>query len=78
MNAPDDATEDYHLVRAHLDTVLPALPDIVASALRMRYGMDDGQPRTLTEVGQAAGVTRERVRQIEMRQAAKLRENGKS
>ncbi|MDA8391414.1 MAG: sigma factor-like helix-turn-helix DNA-binding protein, partial [Actinomycetota bacterium] len=41
--------------------------------LRLRFGLDDGQVRTLEEVGRAFGVTRERVRQIEVKTLAKLR-----
>jgi RNA polymerase primary sigma factor len=41
--------------------------------VRMRFGLDDGQPRTLEEVGKEFGVTRERIRQIESKTLAKLR-----
>jgi RNA polymerase primary sigma factor len=41
--------------------------------LRLRFGLDDGRPRTLEEVGQVFGVTRERIRQIESRTLAKLK-----
>jgi RNA polymerase primary sigma factor len=44
----------------------------------MRFGLDDGEPRTLEEVGEAFGVTRERVRQIEVRTIAKLRHPSRS
>ena len=43
------------------------------SVMRMRYGLVDGRPHTLEEVGQVFGITRERVRQIEARSLAKLR-----
>ena len=41
--------------------------------LRLRFGLDDGRPRTLEEVGQEFGVTRERIRQIEARSLSKLK-----
>ncbi len=44
----------------------------------MRFGLHDGQPRTLEEVGRAFGVTRERIRQIEAKTLAKLRSCGDS
>ena len=42
--------------------------------IRMRYGLDDGQPRTLDQIGKAFGLSRERVRQIEREVMAKLRQ----
>ena len=44
-----------------------------AAVMRMRFGLDDGQPRTLEEIGRAQGVTRERIRQIESKAMSKLR-----
>ena len=49
------------------------LGDREREVVRMRYGLTDGEPRTLEEVGRAFGVTRERVRQIEAKSLAKLR-----
>ena len=46
--------------------------------IRMRYGLDDGHPRTLEEVGKAFGVTRERIRQIEAKALRKLRHPSRS
>ena len=52
---------------------LEELDDREKDVVRMRFGLDGGQPRTLEEVGRHFGVTRERVRQIEARTMAKLR-----
>ena len=46
--------------------------------MRLRFGLDDGQPRTLEEVGKEFGVTRERIRQIESKTLAKLRHPSRS
>ena len=61
------------MLRSSVDEVLDALTDREADVLRLRFGIDDGRPRTLEEVGKAFGVTRERIRQIESRTLAKLR-----
>ncbi len=53
--------------------VLADLSDREAEVVRLRFGLDDGRPRTLEEVGKAFGVTRERIRQIETKTLAKLR-----
>jgi RNA polymerase primary sigma factor len=53
--------------------VLATLTEREAGIVRLRYGLTDGQPRTLEQIGQIYGVTRERVRQIESRTMAKLR-----
>jgi RNA polymerase primary sigma factor len=58
------------------DTVIEVLSDLSereAEVVRLRFGLDDGRPRTLEEVGKAFGVTRERIRQIESKTLAKLR-----
>jgi RNA polymerase primary sigma factor len=62
--------------REQLDQVLSRLTDRERDVLRMRFGLDDGAPRTLEEVGQYFHVTRERVRQIELRALKKLRRMG--
>jgi len=62
--------------REQLDQVLARLTDRERDVVRMRYGLDDGSPRTLEEVGQFFQVTRERVRQIELRALKKLRRMG--
>ena len=62
--------------REQLDQILSRLTDREQDIVRMRYGLDDGSPRTLEEVGQFFHVTRERVRQIELRALKKLRRMG--
>jgi RNA polymerase primary sigma factor len=62
--------------RELLESVLSRLTDREHQVLRMRYGLDDGMPRTLEEVGAQFKVTRERVRQIELRALKKLRRLG--
>ncbi len=74
--ADQPALVDYaakNLLRSSLKEVLDSLPERDAEVLRMRFGLGDGRPRTLEEVGNAFGVTRERIRQIESRTLAKLR-----
>jgi RNA polymerase primary sigma factor len=61
------------LLQSHVEAVLDHLGDRERDVVRMRYGLMDGEPRTLEEVGRAFGVTRERVRQIEAKSLAKLR-----
>jgi RNA polymerase primary sigma factor len=62
------------LLSGDVEQLLANLGDRERKVVRMRYGLDDGKPRTLEEVGQAIGVTRERVRQIEAKSLAKLRQ----
>jgi RNA polymerase primary sigma factor len=61
------------MLRAHLDAILATLGEREKRVVTMRYGLIDGNPHTLEEVGQVFGVTRERVRQIEANTLAKLR-----
>ncbi|HVE91848.1 MAG TPA: RNA polymerase sigma factor [Actinomycetota bacterium] len=61
------------MVTSYLAEVLDQLPDREREVIEMRYGLRDGQPKTLEEVGMKFGVTRERIRQIETRTLAKLR-----
>ena len=61
------------LLAQHVEDVLSHLGEREREVVRMRYGLADGEPRTLEEVGRAFGVTRERVRQIEAKSLAKLR-----
>ena len=61
------------MLRSDLDALLGTLGEREKRVVSMRYGLDDGNPHTLEEVGQIFGVTRERVRQIEANTLAKLR-----
>ena len=61
------------LLAQTVQDVLGELSDREAEVVRLRFGLDDGRPRTLEEVGRAFGVTRERIRQIESKTLAKLR-----
>ena len=63
----------HELLHDHLAVVLASLGERERQVVRLRYGLFDGEPRTLEEVGQVFGVTRERVRQIEAKTLAKLR-----
>jgi RNA polymerase primary sigma factor len=61
-----------------LQSVLVTLKEREAGVLRLRFGLTDGRPRTLDEIGRVYGVTRERIRQIEARAMAKLRHPSRS
>ncbi len=74
--APPDDTATYNLLREHLNEVLNTLPPREVRILQLRYGLLDGQPYTLEEVGRKMGVTRERVRQIEAQALSRLRQPG--
>ena len=63
----------YELVREGVNGVLQSLSDRERKVIRLRYGLDDGATRTLEEVGHEFNVTRERIRQIEMKALKKLR-----
>lgn len=64
----------YLMLREHLEALLSTLGDREKSVVQMRYGLADGQPHTLEEIGRKFGVTRERIRQIESRTLSKLRD----
>jgi RNA polymerase sigma factor (sigma-70 family) len=66
------------LMRAHLQNVLDTLDAREAAVVRMRYGLDGGQPKTLDEIGRAFKLSRERIRQIERETMAKLRHPSRS
>lgn len=68
----DDAAASG-MLRQQIATALDQLTERERRVLELRYGLTDGQPRTLEEVGRAFGVTRERVRQIEVKALRKLR-----
>ena len=79
-----DFIEDVHIaspnesatttmLKEQLLAVLDSLTPREEMVLRLRYGLDDGHPRTLEEVGKEFGVTRERIRQIEAKALRKLR-----
>jgi len=69
---PSDAAS-FALLKGQLQDVLHTLTPREEKVLRLRFGLDDGRPRTLEEVGQVFGVTRERIRQIEAKALRKLR-----
>ena len=72
VQAPADAAA-FELIREQLEDVLDTLTPREQRVLRLRFGLDDGRTRTLEEVGQVFGVTRERIRQIEAKALRKLR-----
>jgi len=63
----------HGLLREDLEEVMQSLSDRERTVLKMRFGLDDGHPRTLEEVGRAFNVTRERIRQIEAKALRKLK-----
>ncbi|MFF7988333.1 sigma-70 family RNA polymerase sigma factor [Kitasatospora xanthocidica] len=65
----------FLLLRQHLDAVLATLGERERQVVQLRYGLDDGRPRTLEEIGSVFGVTRERIRQIESKTLVKLRDH---
>lgn len=75
--APPDAAS-FTLLKEQLQDVLDTLAEREAKVLRLRFGIDDGRARTLEEVGQEFGVTRERIRQIEAKALRKLRHPNRS
>lgn len=74
--APDDAAS-YILLQEQIEDVFTCLTDREQQVLILRFGLKDGKPRTLEEVGQHFNVTRERIRQIEGKTLTKLRNRGK-
>jgi RNA polymerase primary sigma factor len=74
---PSDAVS-FTLLQEQLEGVLDTLSDREAGVVRMRFGLTDGQPKTLDEIGKVYGVTRERIRQIESKTMSKLRHPSRS
>ena len=68
----------FRLLQEQLETVLHTLSNREKQVIEMRFGLKDGQPRTLEEVGKTFGVTRERIRQIESKTLSKLRHPSRS
>jgi len=68
----------FGLLQRELDSVLKTLPEREAAVVAMRFGLTDGQPRTLDEIGKEFGLTRERIRQIEAKTLSKLRHPSRS
>ena len=77
MMVPSDAAA-YTLLKEQLLGVLGTLTEREQKVLRLRFGLDDGRPRTLEEVGKEFNVTRERIRQIEAKALRKLRHPSRS
>ncbi len=75
--APASAAS-YILLKEQLDGVLDTLTEREKRVLELRFGIEDGRPRTLEEVGKEFGVTRERIRQIEAKALRKLRHPSRS
>jgi RNA polymerase sigma factor (sigma-70 family) len=74
---PEDVTGSFDraALRRAFRSLMPVLPERERSVIEWRYGLRDGKPRTLAEIGKKIGVSRERVRQIEKQALACLREN---
>ena len=74
---PADAAS-FILLQEQLEGILHTLSEREKRVIQLRFGMTDGRPRTLEEVGSAFGVTRERIRQIESKTLSKLRHPSRS
>ena len=74
---PADAVS-FTLLQEQLQGVLDTLSEREAGVVKMRFGLTDGQPKTLDEIGKVYGVTRERIRQIESKTMSKLRHPSRS
>ena len=75
--APSDAVT-FSLFQEQFKQVLETLSPREAGVIKMRYGLEDGQPKTLDDIGRVYGVTRERIRQIESKTMSKLRHPSRS
>ncbi len=69
---------NFGLLQDQIEDVLATLPEREAMVVRLRFGLSDGQPRTLDEIGRELGLTRERIRQIEAKTMSKLRHPSRS
>ena len=74
---PADAV-GFTMLQRQLETLLDSLSEREAGVIKMRFGLGDGQPKTLDQIGETFGVTRERIRQIESKTMAKLRHPSRS
>ncbi|WP_067160139.1 RNA polymerase sigma factor [Microbacterium sp. TNHR37B] len=74
---PADAV-GFTMLQRQLEALLDSLSEREAGVIRMRFGLGDGQPKTLDQIGDTFGVTRERIRQIESKTMAKLRHPSRS
>lgn len=75
--SPEDVANS-EMLRLHIEEILGDLNDREEYIIRQRFGLDDGHPKTLEEVGKQMGVTRERIRQIEAKALRKLRHPSRS
>jgi RNA polymerase primary sigma factor len=75
---PPSEAVSFILLQEQLRSVLSTLSKREADVVSMRFGLTDGQPKTLDEIGKVYGVTRERIRQIESKTMAKLRHPSRS
>ena len=72
------ASLGFTMLQRQLESLLDSLSEREAGVIRMRFGLGDGQPKTLDQIGDTFGVTRERIRQIESKTMAKLRHPSRS
>ena len=75
--SPDEYAT-YEMLRMEISNDLLTLTEREEKVIRLRFGLEDGKSRTLEEVGQKFGVTRERIRQIEAKALRKLRHPSRS
>ena len=68
----------FTMLQKQLESLLDSLSEREAGVIRMRFGLGDGMPKTLDQIGDTFGVTRERIRQIESKTMAKLRHPSRS
>lgn len=81
LESPDDTPEEEIVessLKDEVSSLLDTLSDKEAEIIRMRYGIGGGKPKTLKEIGNVYGLTKERIRQIEKRALDKLRESGEA